>query len=261
MLAGKLCEVIRRSKGSNSPFPFLYEFDSSLADILLPLAGQARNLAQSIQKDHSRIIEDGLSRTSIGLWAWDCGLRKFTGFIDGHSMLDIRSAGNIAIDSIPEQQHQAFAKTANKIMDERIGELPELLDCSLYQPNGYTKIPKDQMAIEARLTFDYGTNPLLPHTDSGRKIFSLILPLTLPTDCLEFEVEGTCILKPRIPGLTSFTSNRYPQFLFRPILETKHEIGHFLIFRKTNNSWHAVYPKRRSRTNARISLLINIVKK
>ena len=260
MLAITLLEVLDRSPGNDAPYPFVYGFDSSVADKLYPFALQASDVARFIQTDSRRIIEDSLLRTSIGLWTWDCRLGEFTVFMNDRSISGIRGTSDITLSSLPLPLRQSFVSTTRDMIDEHIGELPSLLDVKLACLNEPTKIPCDKMAIEARVVFDFGIDPLLPHTDSGRKLFSIILPLTLPDEHLESRVEGTSILKPRIPGLTSNKSKRYPRILFKRIMETEHEIGHFLAFRKTNNSWHAVYPQRKPRSKPRISLLINIVK-
>ena len=94
--------------------------------------------------------------------------------------------------------------------------------------------------------------PLLPHTDSGRKLISLLLPMSINNDNT---INGTSIYLSN-SGKLNFSSNRGRRNTFVEVFRSKHEIGSFIAFPKTLNSWHGVES---SKTRmVRKTLLLNV---
>jgi hypothetical protein len=94
--------------------------------------------------------------------------------------------------------------------------------------------------------------PLLPHTDSGKKLISLLLPMSIN---MSLKINGTSIYKSN-SGELNFNSNRGGRNRFVEVYRSKHEIGSFIAFPKTLNSWHGVESSKSGMV--RKSLLLNV---
>lgn len=262
MLISTLKNALVSAETAHLPFPYAHGSHPQLARLLKPLALSAMAFSQRLKHCSFLEVEDGLDRIALRLPTHDFSEQRLLPLSEDMVMAELLQANGFLemIDSSGSFRKRIVASDSD-LFGADIYELPEMINKFLEHQTNYPPVSKDNILLESRIVFDFGTKPLLPHTDSGRKVFSLLFPLSCPEfGCID-QVEGTSILKPWIPGLRSFRSIRFPPMLFTRLLETKHEIGNFLAFRKTDRSWHAVYPTCSHRAFPRLTLLLNVVTK
>ena len=92
---------------------------------------------------------------------------------------------------------------------------------------------------------------LPPHTDGGRKLLSLLLPMTIEDN----NINGTSIYSAD-KSLISFDSSRGKRELFTEEFRAKHLIGTYISFPKGMNTWHGVEPSKSNIT--RKTLILNV---
>jgi len=262
MLITTLKSALVSAHATHLPFPYAYGNHPQIASLLKPLALSAMAFSQRLRNCSLLEVEDGLGRITLRLPTHDFSAQRLLPLSEDMVMTELLQANSFLETIDPSESFiKKIVATDSDLFGADVYELPEMINKFLERQTNYPPVAKDNITLESRIVFDFGTKPLLPHTDSGRKVFSLLFPLSCPEfGCID-QVEGTSILKPWIPSLRSFRSTRFPPILFRTILETKHEIGNFLAFRKTNHSWHAVYPTCSQRTFPRLTLLLNVVTK
>jgi hypothetical protein len=118
-------------------------------------------------------------------------------------------------------------------------------------------------SLKAR--FEFSAMPsaggnILPHTDHPKKIITMIIPMLRPGEWNDSWGGGTTVVWPIDERKIFNRMNSYLDFdQVKPLSTFPFEANQCLVFVKTNNSWHAVWPMTGSDpTVLRRTLTINI---
>jgi hypothetical protein len=118
-------------------------------------------------------------------------------------------------------------------------------------------------SLKAR--FEFSAMPsaggnILPHTDNPKKIITMVIPMLRAAEWDESWGGGTTVVWPIEKNKIFNRMNSYLEFdEVRPLKTYPFEPNQCLVFVKTNNSWHAVWPMTGSDpTVLRRTLTINI---
>lgn len=110
-----------------------------------------------------------------------------------------------------------------------------------------------EMSYEWTFVEDKALDKSLPsHTDSGKKLLTLLLPMTIEENS---EINGVSIYSAN-RRVISFDSSRKKRELFIEKFRAKHLIGTYTAFPKRINSWHGVELSMSSAT--RKTLILNV---
>lgn len=96
--------------------------------------------------------------------------------------------------------------------------------------------------------FEFSSMPItggniLPHTDNPKKLITLVIPMLRENEWNDDWGGGTCMVWPKDPTKIFNRMNGYLDFDDVKLLQTfAFEPNQCLVFIKTNNSWHAVWP-------------------
>lgn len=91
--------------------------------------------------------------------------------------------------------------------------------------------------IDILLVRDGGGYAIGPHTDSPRRILSMIFYLPNPEEESEY---GTALYLPKKRDLVSEKGSHYGFEGFDPVWQAPYQMNSVFVFKRTNTSWHGV---------------------
>jgi len=158
------------------------------------------------------------------------------------------------VDKLPAEQREFWADTAQWLLGDRFFDIL----MQKFQPflaerfKGFADIP---FVNEALLVDDHTRYSLGPHTDSPKKVLTLLF--YLPQDLSQQHL-GTSIYVPRDPNFRCLGGPHYPFEHFEGIFTAPFRPNTLFGFVKTANSFHGVEPLAESEACRRQLLLYDV---